>query len=267
MHPWWDALNITFVHPHRFFEVLAYPVAGIIFRRQRKLSGVASRGEDSLALAAGAIMGAAILAQLLAWAQHMPTLLAAADVAAADGGARPISGGRSIAGGIVGGWLGVEWIKRLRGIRESTGDAFVPAIVFGTIVGRMGCFFSGVEDGTHGLPSTVPWAMDLGDGALRHPTALYEMFFVAVLYLCIRLTRRGGAQAGDAFRVYVFGYMLWRFFVDGLKPAPWTLGGLSAIQWFCVLVAVGMIPTMSAIGRRWRRPADSGEMLPAQEQP
>jgi len=39
----------------------------------------------------------------------------------------------------------------------------VPLAV-GIAVGRIGCFLTGLDDHTYGLPTTLPWAVDFGDG-------------------------------------------------------------------------------------------------------
>jgi hypothetical protein len=43
----------------------------------------------------------------------------------------------------------------------------------------------GVYEETYGLPSSLPWAMDLGDGIQRHPVALYEIIFLIALWLSL----------------------------------------------------------------------------------
>lgn len=247
MHPWWDALQIDWVHPHRLFEFIAYPVAGLVYRRARRRSGGALPVETTLTVAAAALVGAAFGAQVLAWIQHWPTLLGS------EAGSIE-AGGRTIVGGILGGWVGVEWAKHASGIRTSTGDAFVPALVAGIAIGRLGCFFSGVEDGTHGVPTALPWGMDLGDGVTRHPTALYEIIALALFAAATRWVPSARAEAGDRFRVFVGWYLSWRCIIDAWKPAEWTLLGLSPIQWVCLIGVVVLVPTLRRIQLRWSAP-------------
>jgi phosphatidylglycerol---prolipoprotein diacylglyceryl transferase len=49
-------------------------------------------------------------------------------------------------------------------------------------VGRLGCFFSGIEDRTYGTPTDLPWGYDFGDGILRHPVELYEAVGAAAIF-------------------------------------------------------------------------------------
>ena len=165
----WIALGRWRVHPHLFFELLAYVVAGVFYWRGRRLCGDHVSTESRWALAAAAVVGAVIGSRMLFWFEDpQRTVTELADF-------QYLAGGQTIVGGLIGGSIGVEWQKRRIGIGEPTGDLFAIPIALGTAIGRIGCFLSGLPDGTtYGLPSSVPWAINLGDGIPRHPTALYE---------------------------------------------------------------------------------------------
>lgn len=157
--------------------------------------------------------------------------------------------GQSIVGGLLGGLIGVEVAKKLTGQTRSTGDAMVLPIAVGLCIGRVGCFFAGLHDDTYGLPTTLLWGVDFGDGVARHPTQLYEIAIVAALGLALHRARF--ATPGLAFKLFLSAYLLWRFFVEFLKPVPvaWPLG-LSGIQWTC-LVALAVYAPLAL--RAWRR--------------
>ena len=82
--------------------------------------------------------------------------------------------GLSMVGGIAGAIAAVEAYKRLAGLTGSTGIAFAAPFCATVAIGRLGCFFAGLPDFTYGTPSTLPWAVDFGDGIARHPVQLYE---------------------------------------------------------------------------------------------
>lgn len=225
---------------HFALEWLALATGAWVYRRRRAQSAQGSLLQgSSFALVLGCLLGAAIgnkavfwveNPQLWSFAMHNPVLLLQ---------------GQSIVGGLLGGWIGVElakWLCHWQGPR--TGDDFVPAILSGILVGRIGCFLAGLHDGTYGVATTLPWGVDLGDGVLRHPAPLYE-WGLALLALCT-WPRWSGALAhtpGLAFRCFMLGYMLWRLGVDALKPVPYAYAwGLSGIQWVC-LCAAGAIAT------------------------
>ena len=147
--------------------------------------------------------------------------------------------GQSFVGALLGGWLGVEAGKRISGLTARTGDDFVVPILAGLAVGRMGCFLAGLTDGTVGVPTTLPWGIDFGDGVPRHPVQLYECLLALTALAAWPLWRaRLAAVPGLAFRLLVLGYLAWRVLIDFLKPVPHAYaGGLSGIQWICILAA------------------------------
>jgi len=165
-------------------------------------------------------------------------------------GGQLIIPGQSIVGGLLGGLIGVEIAKKLTGQTRSTGDAMVLPIAVGLAIGRVGCFLAGLHDDTYGLPTTLPWGVDFGDGIARHPTQLYEI--AVVLALGLSLHRARFPSPGLAFKLFLSSYLLWRFFIEFLKPVPvaWPLG-LSGIQWTCLVALVIYTPL---VARAWRQP-------------
>jgi phosphatidylglycerol---prolipoprotein diacylglyceryl transferase len=152
--------------------------------------------------------------------------------------------GQSIVGGLLGGWIGVELAKYCVGVRQSTGDHFVVPVLIGLVIGRIGCFMTGLYDETSGTPSSVPWAHDYGDGVPRHPTQLYDIMFAAVALLAHRrLHRYVQLPPGAWFKLLMCTYLAFRLAVDFLKPAPTRyFGMLSGIQLACCLGLWWFIP-------------------------
>src|SRR5262249_24408376 len=113
-----------------------------------------------------------------------------------------VVGGKAIVGGLIGGLVGGELEKRWAGLTRRTGDLFAMPLALGIAIGRIGCFLSGLPDRTYGTPSSLPWAVDFGDGIPRHPTQLYESAVMAVAAVALgRLTWRPHPP-GDAFRLF-----------------------------------------------------------------
>ncbi len=140
-------------------------------------------------------------------------------------------GNKTIVGGLLGGLIGVELTKKIIGVRSSSGDLMTYPLLFGLIIGRIGCHLAGLEDGTHGNPSSLPWAIDFGDGIPRHPVNLYEVIFLLLLALFIfQKEKKGPLPNGMRFKIFMVGYLLWRFSVEFIKPV-WVLPiGISTIQ-------------------------------------
>lgn len=145
----------------------------------------------------------------------------------------------SIAGALAGGIVAVELYKFARGIRGSTGAIWVGPLALGIAFGRWGCLFAGLGDETYGVPTRLPWGVDLGDGIARHPVQIYEslaMLGFLAFYLAA-LRRRASWTRDRAFYLFVLFYAAQRFCWEFLKPYPRLLGPLDVFQ----LLALGMI--------------------------
>ncbi|MCA9577957.1 MAG: prolipoprotein diacylglyceryl transferase, partial [Myxococcales bacterium] len=66
-------------------------------------------------------------------------------------------GGRTVLGGLLGGWLSVELMKRHIGHVAPTGDAFAVGLPLSLGMGRLGCVFAGCCPGVP-LDASSPWA-------------------------------------------------------------------------------------------------------------
>jgi phosphatidylglycerol---prolipoprotein diacylglyceryl transferase len=146
--------------------------------------------------------------------------------------------GHSIAGAVAGGIVAVEIFKWRTGIRGSTGGQFVAPLAIGIAVGRLGCFFAGLPDYTYGTATTLPWAVDFGDGVRRHPVQLYESAAM-ILFLVVYL--RGIAHGSQlflrhGFYLFVGWYALQRFVWEFLKPYPTVIGPFNLFHCVCVIL-------------------------------
>ena len=212
---------------HLLFETLAYAIGFAIYRRDRHRYGDQLADPHRSSVIVAAILGAAIGSKLLAWAEDP------VDLARHWRDWQYVLGGKTIVGGLLGGTAAVEWVKARLGIVRRTGDLFAIPLAAGMAIGRIGCWVAGLADRTYGSPTSLPWAIDLGDGIARHPVQLYEVLFLALLILALtRLRAAGLSREGDLYRAFLIAYLGWRLCVDFLKPEP-AFAGLSAIQWTC----------------------------------
>ncbi|HEU5352664.1 MAG TPA: prolipoprotein diacylglyceryl transferase family protein [Terracidiphilus sp.] len=239
-------------HPawHPVFEVAAYVVGYLVFRRAARRYGDPLPDEERWRILAAAAVGALVGSRLLGLVEQFPTILAGLrDHRALDLLFAP--GGKTIVGGLLGGWLGVELVKRFTGMSASTGDILVLPLCIGIAIGRIGCFFAGIADDTYGKPTQLPWAVDFGDGIGRHPTQLYEMLFL--LALAALLSRPWNLPSGARFRIFLAAYLAWRLLIDFLKPQP-LLFGLNCIQWACAAglaaLAISAFSNLRALRRK-----------------
>jgi prolipoprotein diacylglyceryltransferase len=231
------------LHPHLVFDVLAYSGGFRVFLWQRRRFGDTIDTRARWSVVAAAIFGAAIGSKVFFWLEDPAETLAHWN--------DPwfLLGGKTIVGALIGGLAGVEIEKHWAGLTRRTGDLFAMPLAAGIAIGRIGCFLSGLADRTHGTPSSLPWAVDFGDGIPRHPTQLYEsIVMAAVAVLLGRLTRHPHRQ-GDVFKLFMVIYFGLRLAVDAIKPEPRVFLGLASLQW----ASVAMLAYYGDDVRRWIR--------------
>lgn len=143
---------------------------------------------------------------------------------------------KTILGGLLGGTAGVELTKLLIKEKTPSGDLFTFPIILAMIVGRVGCFSMGIYEETYGLPAHLLFAMDLGDGILRHPVALYEIVFLVLIWIfLLALKRRFVLAEGAVFKIFMIAYLLFRLMLDFIKPRYTFSIGLSTIQFAAIV--------------------------------
>lgn len=219
-------VHVLGVHPHRVFDVLSILVGTQLFWWGLRRNRGALEGEDKWTVAAGCLVGGALGAKLIVLLEDPRVTLAHWD--------DPMLwlSGKSIVGGLLGGLVGVEVAKRFAGLTRSTGDHFVVPLCVGLAVGRVGCFLSGLTDDAYGVPTTLPWAVDFGDGP-RHPTQLYEVAFALAFLACVPWLRRRARREGDVFRAFMVGYFAFRFLEEFVRVSPRPYLGLTVYQVAC----------------------------------
>lgn len=216
---------------HFIFELLAYATGYQYYQYLRRQQGDAIAEEHRNWVIIAAIMGAAIGSKLLGFLEH-PDLAARAHENVAY-----FFASKTILGGLLGGVIGVEIAKKFLNITRSTGDLFCFPIILGMMVGRIGCFFEGVSDGTWGNETTWITGMNGNDGVLRHPMPLYEIAVLGCIWLVlVQVRKRVLLQEGVLFKLFMVGYLLWRLGAEFFKPVYIIEPiGISSIQLACLL--------------------------------
>jgi len=219
---------------HPLFDVAAWSTGAAVgyglfrWRLRERLSFVAGVTGPGyfVSLAAGAAVGAWLTGSLNTLRQGSPAL------------------SHSVVGALVGAILAVEIYKAVRGVRGSTGGVFVGSFATGIMIGRWGCLFTGLPDRTYGVPTTLPWGVDLGDGVSRQPVQVYESLAMAA-FLGVYLAGLA-ARAPWAMRRGFYALCIWygvqRFAWEFLKPYPAVIGPFNVFHLLCAgLVVYGVL--------------------------
>lgn len=227
--PYEPVLFGTKVNVHLVLEYLAFFIAFRYYVFLRKKSNDPISSNNRLSIIIGAIFGALLFSRLVAFFEN--------PVLHWQQGWLAILNNKTIMGGLFGGLLGVELAKKIIGEKQSSGDLFTLPIILGIIIGRIGCFLSGVKEFTYGKSTTFFMGMDLGDGVARHPIALYEVVFMVFLFITIKYGQNKFVphERGAYFKFFMVSYFTFRFFIEFLKPNTFFIAGLSSIQILCLI--------------------------------
>ncbi|OOQ61057.1 prolipoprotein diacylglyceryl transferase [Mucilaginibacter pedocola] len=212
---------------HFVCETLSYFLGYRYYAYLRRHSNDAISAHNRLVIFIGAAFGAFLGSHVLGVLEN-PALLSKFNLLY-------FMGNKTIVGGMLGGLIGVELTKKQIGVTASSGDLMVYPLILAMVIGRTGCFLAGLEDGTYGVASTLPWAINFGDGIRRHPTNLYEILFWLLLWVTLALIERKGELANGArFKIFLASYLVFRLLVEFIKPAYFFGFGLSVIQLACI---------------------------------
>jgi phosphatidylglycerol:prolipoprotein diacylglycerol transferase len=95
-------------------------------------------------------------------------------------------------------------------------DVAAPSIAIGQAIGRIGCFCAGCCYGKEADPAQIPWAVNFPpeaiapSGVYRHPTQLYELLLMVVVFVLLLLLWRVRKFDGQIFWAYVILYSVVR---------------------------------------------------------
>jgi phosphatidylglycerol---prolipoprotein diacylglyceryl transferase len=218
------------IHLHVFFEIIAYTIGFQYYLRLRKKSVDLISEDHRLWIFIGAALGGFLGSHILGiFEKPIPPQYFSEKSALL--GALYFMGNKTVLGGYLGGLIGVEWTKKRLGVTTSSGDLMTFPLILSLIIGRIGCHLEGLEDGTFGKPTTWATGIDFGDGITRHPTNLYEITFLIILWLSIiYIEKRRPLSNGNRFKIFLVSYLIFRFFTEYLKPTYFHPIGLSSIQ-------------------------------------
>lgn len=133
--------------------------------------------------------------------------------------------GKSITGGLLGGWIGVELTKRSIGYSATTGDRFAVLIPIPLALGRIGCLHAGCcrgNDVCGFIWPSIP--VEIG----------FQLLALAILFTL----KRRDLFPGQLFHLYLIAYGLFRFAHEFLRATPKPFLGLSGYQIISLIIAL-----------------------------
>jgi prolipoprotein diacylglyceryl transferase len=235
------ALSIGPLSIHAYGLMIALGVVAAVWLMGRRLeaSGAGTK-EDVSSMAVWAVIAGVIGARLY----HVVTDWSAFR----DDPARIIQiwkGGLGIPGGMLLGAIVGVWAIKRRGVDPARAmTAAAPALPLAQAIGRWGNWWN---QELYGKPTTLPWALRIDNvpegypaGTTFHPTFLYESLWnLALCALLLWIDRRFKLRPGRLLAVYVLGYGIGRFWVEGLRiDLAKRAGGLRLNQWMAIVIAV-----------------------------
>jgi prolipoprotein diacylglyceryl transferase len=169
-------------------------------------------------------------------------------------------GGLGIWGGITLGFLtALVLCRRYKISFLKVADCVAPGFLIAQGIGRLGNWWN---QELYGLPTTLPWALEIDkvhrvagfeQYATFHPTFLYEMLWnFAGAALLLILSRKLRIGSGMIFSLYIIMYALGRFWVELFRIDPvHVIAGLRINSWTTLVAGmVGVVVFVWALKHR-----------------
>ena len=244
--PWLPRLDT-----HSVFVALGMLAAIAVFLVEKRRRAV--RDPRIVYLVLGAMAGAAIMARLGTWAQHLDPSKNL------NLGEQLLRGNASVLSALVGAWLGVHIAKKLCRYPGRTGDLFAPAVALAMAIGRIGCLLTEQP----GTPTGAAWGIVLdADAAARtgspagvplHPSFVYEIVFHAVAFAVLWFwLRHRPIAAGETLTIYIAGYAVFRFLIEFVRGNDVAWMGLTRPQLFLAVTIPLLLARIIWMLRRGR---------------
>lgn len=209
-HEGWGVMPILFGIPsYMIFVLSALFIGFMLFRYEKKKAGIDDN--EGIIIAAIAVIGGAVGAKLPMIIINLPEIISSFP------SIKPLISGRTITGGLLGGFLAVRLYKYVRGLTTSYGDLLVIPLTVGIAVGRVGCFLQGC---CFGKATSISMGVNFGDSIHRHPTQIYEISGLILLGILMMTLRKRDLPKGFLFRVFLLGYLAIRSSLGFIRPEP-----------------------------------------------
>lgn len=154
-------------------------------------------------------------------------------------------GGLAFHGALLGGGIGVWWFtRRNKWPFLQVADFASLAVLLGEIIGKIGSFLNGDD---YGLPSKLPWAVQIpGVIGLRHPSPIYELIVLLIIYIFLLKKYRVKERSGGIFFSFLTSLGVGRLITEVFRDNPTFIVGLKEGFW-----GGGALVLLGALGLYW----------------
>ena len=163
--------------------------------------------------------------------------------------------GLTIWGAVLGAALGVWVYSKFSDFEFGYfADIIAPGIILAQIIGRVGCTLNGCCYGNPtdlfcGIVYTHPESY-APLGIAVHPTQIYEIIYLALMFVSLLILRGRLRPDGSLFMIYLSLYSLWRIGLGFLREGAPFLFGLHQAQVIGIVILAIIIPIM-VLRTRW----------------
>jgi phosphatidylglycerol:prolipoprotein diacylglycerol transferase len=171
--------------------------------------------------------------------------------------------GLTIYGAVLGAALAIWIYSRFSNFKFAyAADVIAPGIILAQAIGRVGCTINGC---CYGTATSLPWGIvytnadSLGYKASQallpgmglHPTQVYEIIFLSILFVVLLRLKGRLKPNGSLFLIYLGGYSLWRIGIDFIRDGTPFLFGLHQAQVIGIIVVIVTVVLMLRSRVRW----------------
>jgi phosphatidylglycerol:prolipoprotein diacylglycerol transferase len=157
--------------------------------------------------------------------------------------------GLTIWGAVLGATLGIWVYSRLT---KFPFGHFMDLVALPTVLaqalGRVGCTINGC---CYGVETSLPWGVVYTNpesyarlGVAVHPTQVYEIIFLLILFGALFALRKRFQPEGSLFLIYLSLYSAWRLGIDFIRDGTPFLFGLHQAQVIGIVVLIIVIPIL-----------------------
>ena len=230
------------------------------------------------------VIGARIFYVIFAWDNYQDNLLSIFNLR---------QGGLAIYGGILGAMIAVFVYGKVQKILfPRMLDCIAPGLLIGQIIGRWGNFFNrevfgGYTDNILAMQLPVAavreqseitgqmWdhVVNLGgvDFIQVHPTFLYEGLWNLGVFILLWLYRRHKKFDGEVFLLYLLGYGIGRFWIEGVRTDQLLITGTNlpvsqVISVVFIVISLGIIAKKRINSKKYQNNEESAETQDIVEQ-